>query len=98
MIHPAQATAEEVIAREIAENYDDSLASVKLANGIINALHSAGHTIVGKTALEALVRAAEPFSDAAKAALVSGRPPFEFVGADDYERVAAALLPFKDVP
>lgn len=35
--------------------------------------------------------ALEPFSNAAKFASTSGRPCFEFVGADDYERARQKL-------
>lgn len=90
--YPTQATAEEVIAREISENYDDSLNSIKLAGGIVTAIHSAGYRIVDNAALEALVRAAELAKEVlGYAANTHGL---------DYQaarmKLDAALLPFKD--
>ena len=41
--------------------------------------------------VEALREALEPFSEGARMAAISGRPPFEFCDAVDYERAAEAL-------
>lgn len=42
-------------------------------------------------AIERLVAALEPFSEGARMAAISGRPPFEFCDAADYRRARTAL-------
>lgn len=45
--------------------------------------------LAAEAQLQALREALEPFAEAARLAIIGGRPPHEFVGASDYDRAAA---------
>lgn len=86
-----QVTAEPVARAHITLEDDGPYATLEVLNGELLQPSMSPVDLYATPADQVAVKALEPFAEAAEKAIVSGRPPVEFVGAADFESARTAL-------